>query len=353
MLRAWLLEATADYLVLLAPVSRDGVQRGGEGPHAAVHFVGHDGEVVSHHLACSPTTVMVQRYDGYMLFAKDAEEHAAGDLDACLDDDWHPSYPQVAAWLLSADDVAMPPLPVHLPDVSRGWAGRGSAWSVVLARGQLEELAEHHHLRHDTAPRLYLLEIGPAVRLWASRRVDEAFDTLYQRHGLDGLQLLRHSLSFSPLDQSQLGVQAIGGENAGGAWLLWSPELRHTGQVASGAGPGGGKLTFWRCAVGFAGEPADLRARRRCAYLSAAEATPEISPVEVLPVGRKAWEGHPNLWEAHPWPREDARALCVVSGLPCYPALRRQEGTLDRPEDWWVHPSGRDASLHLPVALLR
>jgi len=324
-----------------------------EDPHSAVHFIGHNGEVVSHHMACRPALLTLQRYDGHMLFVKDAEEHSTGRLDACFDDDWHPSYPPVVGWLLSATDVAMPPQTIYLPDTSRGWVNGDAIWSVALARGNTEELVDRWHLRHDTAPRLYLLEVGSAVRLWASRRVDEAFDTLYHRHTLDGLQLLRHSLSFDLVEQSCLEPQALGGEGAGRAWLLWSPDLRHAAQVASGRDPGSGRLTFWRCAVSFSGEGRALRAQRSRAYVSAAEVTPKISPTEVLALGRKMWESHPNAWEAHGWPQEDARATGVLSGLPCFPMVRRQEGTLDRPQDWWMHPSGRDPALHVPITALR
>lgn len=320
-----------------------------------------------------------------MLFIKDHDAHPE-DEDRHLDDDWHPSYPRLAAWLLNADDAAVPPLQVHLPASSDGWKGvrGGCSWSLVLCRGNLEELAPSVHMRWDSAPRLYLLEAGAEqFQLWASRRVDESFDTIYQRDTLDGREILRHSLSFSPVPHSQLyGLTDVAAGGSAASWQLWSPELRHAARVASalaptpsvpsspagagtstvsrvddatrmfgGSGSGTVKMTFWRCRMCFAGESEDIRAQHPCAYTSVAEATPKISPVEVLSYGRRGWEGHPRSWEAHGLPQADTSATTLVTGLPCFPTHRRGESTVARPEDRWLQTLGQDATLHIPQAL--
>mmetsp|Transcript_62353 Transcript_62353/g.175834 ORF Transcript_62353/g.175834 Transcript_62353/m.175834 type:complete len:456 (-) Transcript_62353:107-1474(-) len=342
-LLAWLLESTPDYLMLLAPVSRDGVQRGTSDRHSAVHFIGHCGEVVSHHLPCSASRLTMHRYDGFFLFVKDFDEHPEGNANACMDDDWQPSYQGVAGWLLAAEDTAVPPMQISLPQARDGWGGGSSPWSLVISRGNLQEQALSHHMRQDTAPRLYLLEAGPVWRLWASRRIDDSFDTLYQRHTLDRPQLIRHSLTFSPLQQSELEV---GGDSAASSWLLWSPDLRHLARLLPTAAAGGaGKLAFWRCAVQFSGEGADTRALNPRAYAAAVDFAPHVSPVELLSLGKRGWD-EPKL------PMEDAGGA-VYTGLPCFPALRRGEGNFQRTQDWWIHPMGRDPASHVPLAILR
>lgn len=349
-LHAWVLEATANYLLLLAPTSRDGVQRrsGDDSPHSAVHFIGHAGEVVSHHLPCNALRLTVQRYDDHLLFVKDQAEHPE---DACMDDDWHPSYPRVAAWLLCAEDTAVPPVPVHLPGKEQGWgAADERPWSLVLARGNLTEIAPSHRLSQDTAPRLYLLEEGSPeqptlLRLWATRRVDDATNILYQRHTLDGEQLVRHALAFSPLFESEIDMLdfpepgALRDGGASGAWLVWSPDIRHAARII------GGRFAFWRCALAFAGESAELVASKHRAYVAAVSHASEVSPAEVLPLGKWGWEGM-HL-------PADCASNGVVTGLPCFPALRRAEGTYQRPEDWWIHPVGGDAAQHASLSVYR
>eukprot|EP00747_Dinoflagellata_sp_TGD_P222823 gnl/TRDRNA2_/TRDRNA2_94501_c0_seq1.p1 gnl/TRDRNA2_/TRDRNA2_94501_c0~~gnl/TRDRNA2_/TRDRNA2_94501_c0_seq1.p1 ORF type:complete len:620 (+),score=81.02 gnl/TRDRNA2_/TRDRNA2_94501_c0_seq1:96-1862(+) len=342
-MRAWLLESSADYLVLLAPVSRDGVQRGVDDVHSAVHFFGFDGEVVSHHMACRAMRLSAQRYDKHILFAKDFDEHNENwnpdlqedQLGTYLNNDWHHSYRQVAGWLLSAENVSVPPMPVHLPSPEEGWNSDAS-WSMVLARGNLEELAPSYALRLDTAPRIYLLEAGSHLRIWASRRVDDATDVLYQRHLLDGPDLVRHALSFSLMQQEVLEIDS---NDDFGPWNLWSPDLRHLGHV----GPDN-IFGYYRCGIAFTGDPTDLRALHTRAYHAAAEAVSKVSAVDALCIGAR--------WEGHELPAEDARNGAIALGLPCYPALRINEGTFHRTEDHWVHPIGRDPAQHVPLQLL-
>eukprot|EP00927_Polykrikos_kofoidii_P019268 TRINITY_DN18986_c0_g1_i1.p1 TRINITY_DN18986_c0_g1~~TRINITY_DN18986_c0_g1_i1.p1 ORF type:complete len:721 (-),score=53.43 TRINITY_DN18986_c0_g1_i1:104-2266(-) len=204
-LRAWMIESTANHLTMLAQVSRDGRQRGGsEDVHTAVHFFGRDGEVVTHHLPCTLFRLTVQRYDDYVIFVKDFGDHPFGE-NACMDDNWHPTDARVAAWVWAVDDVATPPLPVHLPRPQDGFVcGADAGWSVVLARGCLEEAAlGPHHTHLDTAPRLYLLQVTSTVlRLWVSRRVDDKHGMIFERRTLDGTQHLRHSLTFTALGQN-------------------------------------------------------------------------------------------------------------------------------------------------------
>lgn len=355
-MKGWLLEATPDYLLLLSPVARDGVQRGPDDAHSALQFFGYDGEVVSHHLACNPRCLSVQRYDQFFLIAKDTHLHVGGEQgDAIMDDDWHPSYPRVAGWLLAADDASVPPLPIFLPSANTGFGASalgilGSAresteeptrWSLAIARGNVEEVATSQHMQQDNALRLFLLEDGPLLRIWASRRLDDAFDTLYQKHTLDGVQLVRHALDFMPLRASELEVGS-----AGGSWLLWSPDLRHTARVAV-AGPGSGKLAFWRCAVAYEGETAALRAQRSRACRMAVHATTDISSMQLLPL--IASQG----WESCVLPQRDARGCSVVSGLPCFPVLRREEGCFAKVEEFWIHPMGRDTALLPPLSTTR
>lgn len=338
-LKAWLLESTPDNLVLLAPVSRDGVQRGTDSDvHTALHFVGSKGEVVSHHLACHPLQLTMQRYMDHILFVKDFEEHRQDQADACLDDNWHPSNMGIAGWLLSAEDVAVPPLIVHLPSAAEGWSDTACSWSLVLARGNVEELAPSRSLRLDTAPRLYLLEAGASLRLWASRRVDDGYDTVLQRVTLDGMELVRHSLGFQELPDSCLELYEA---NAFGAWALWSPDLQHAARI----GLKTRKLLFWRCAVTYAGKNQGLKASVPCAYRMATESRPYHSSVEVSPL-------HLG-WRRCGLSSEVAQGGSAVTGLPNFPTLRWQEGDFRRPEDQWMHAVAKDACQHAPSILLR
>jgi len=326
-------------IVLLAPVSRDGVQRGGDRDiHTAVHLIGLNGEVISHHLASHPLHLTMQRYANHLLFVKDFEEHPPGHENACLDDDWHHSYPRVAGWLLSAEDTAVPPMPLHLPSAQEGWSGSASSWSVVLARGNIEDLAPSRQLLHDTAPRLYLLEAGSRLRLWASRRVDDSYDTVFQRVTFDGSDLVRHSFGFTEVPGSTL--ELLDG-SAFGAWALWSPDLQHAARI----GWQSRKLVFWRCAVAFAGEEQRLKASSFHAYAMPAEAKPYLSSVGLAPL-------HLG-WQRFGFSPEDATFSSPVSGLPTFPALRWQDADYSRQEDTWLHPVAKDASQHATSAVFR
>lgn len=48
-------------------------------------------------------------------------------------------------------------------------------------------------------------------------------------------------------------------------------------------------------------------------------------------------------------PSQNARNGAVVTGLPCFPTLRFEEGCFGRPEDFWQHPVSRDAVLLPPL----
>jgi len=337
-MNAWLLESTPDHVVMLAPVSRDGVQRGDSyDVHSALHFIGKEGEIVSHHMACHPLHLTIHRYASHMLFIKDFDEHPHHQEDACLDDNWNPLYPSVAAWLLSAEDVAVPLLPVHLPSAAAGWSV-GCSWCLVIARGSIEDLAPSRALQHDTAPRLYLLEVGATLRLWASRRVDASYADVWQRATFDGLDLVRHSLSFQEVPQSSLDV---GSPEPSWTWALWSPELQHAARV----GLHSRKLCFWRCAVTFTGEQQRLKTSAAQAYSMATESSPWHSLVEEMPL---------HLGWHHFGPSGDYDVgKTVVTGLPNFPTLRWQEADFYRPEDHWMHPIGGEAAQHVPSRVLR
>lgn len=347
-LRAWLLESTPEYLVVLASVSRDGVQRGlasTDDEHSAVHFLGRDGEVVSHHLACNSTRLTAQRYDEHFLFAKDCDEHPADQPDACMDDNWHPLYPRVAGWLLSTVDVSVPPFPLHLPDATAGWGGAAASWSLAISRGCLEDMAAQHHLKLDTAPRAFLLESvdGSHMRVWASRRIDDAAHTVYDRRTFDGQQMLRHALTFEALRQTELEIEESP-ESA--AFAMWTPDLRHAARV----GPEG-KLAFWRCGVSFAGAHNGFKTTKRRAQVAATHDVSQISSVEVFPRRTNAKGGHG--WEVVGLPAIDARHQALVLGLPNFPAMRWGDPTFERLESRWNHPIGRDAAQHVPTEIYR
>eukprot|EP00448_Togula_jolla_P042723 CAMPEP_0170569820 /NCGR_PEP_ID=MMETSP0224-20130122/766_1 /TAXON_ID=285029 /ORGANISM="Togula jolla, Strain CCCM 725" /LENGTH=560 /DNA_ID=CAMNT_0010892027 /DNA_START=76 /DNA_END=1754 /DNA_ORIENTATION=- len=293
-MHAWLIEATPDYLVLLSPVARDGAQRDGKDVHSALHFIGVSGEVISHHMAVSAKQLTIQRYDEHLLLFKDSERDADGDAD-CLDDDWNPSHQRVAGWLLSVKDVAVPPLPVFLPSAEEGWLAGASSWSLALAWGCLEDFASSWHLRSDMAPRLYLLESGPMLRLWASRVVDEDYGTVLQRHSLDGKELLRHALTFAPLQQTLLEVDGHGlaAVETAPTWMLWSPDLRHAVRLRDRE-----QASFWRCAgASRDGESSALKASATHARLASVGVAETISTAEVFPRSGD-WDSCALPWEA-------------------------------------------------------
>jgi len=325
--------------VLLAPVRHDGAQRGPEeDSHTAVLFLGHAGETISHLLECSAADLVAQRYDAYFLFSR---EGALGRADEQEEAGLLPRGPEAAAWLLAAEDAAVPPLPVLLPAAGEGWS-RGSGWSLAMVRGSLEEMAPSLSLRHDMAPRLYLLEEAPgALRLWCSRRVDDALCTLYERHSLDGRQLVRRALSFAPVPWGEVRLEPCGGAPRGAGWALWSPEVRHAAQVC---GPSGGRLSFWRCGAAYEGTTLELQASRPRTCPSVAQVAGRAH-LDELPLGRRGWA--PGQL-----PAEDARGAAVVTGLPCFPKLQRSDGTFHRRKDWWVHPLGGDPTQLAPLSAL-
>eukprot|EP00930_Biecheleria_cincta_P004263 TRINITY_DN105161_c0_g1_i1.p1 TRINITY_DN105161_c0_g1~~TRINITY_DN105161_c0_g1_i1.p1 ORF type:complete len:568 (+),score=69.68 TRINITY_DN105161_c0_g1_i1:33-1736(+) len=338
-LKAWLLEGCLDYVMLLAPVSRDGHQRGvDQNVHTAVHFIGTDGKEVVHHLPCSAEKLSAQRYQKHFLFAKDFDEDA-GDERSSVRHDISPEYNETAGWLLDAEDASVPPLPVLLPISHSQWGG--AAWSLVLARGTAEELAPSTHLRFDAAPRIWMLEEGPVLRLWATRRVDDAMKTLHQRHTLDGTSFLRHALSFSPLEGTELEVTS---QDVPGAWLLWAPDLQHVARLAA-SGRGSGKLGFWRCGVAFSEQSQLIQASHRCALRSGAQIFADPHPVHSQPLSYHAWS-------RCSMPAEDARRG-VLTGQPCFPTHVRGDGTFARPKDHWRHPCGREATQLPPLSSLR
>jgi hypothetical protein len=280
----------------------------------------------------------MQRYKDHILLAKDFEEHPPDQADSCLDDNRLPSYEGIAGWLLSAEDVAVPPLTVNLPSVEQGWSAAACSWSLVLARGSVEELAATRALRLDTLPRLYLLEAGTSLRLWVSRRVDDSYDTVFRRVTLDGTELVRHSLVFEEMPQSALELYDT---DAHGAWALWSPDLLHAARVGSTSR----KLLFWRCAFTFVDAQQELKASVPEAYRMATEARPWCSPVEMLPQ---------NLgWRRCGLSAEDVAGPFIMSGLPNFPTIRWQEGSFNRPEDHWLHPVARDPAQHASSILFR
>jgi len=330
-LHAWLIESTPQYVLLIAPVSRDGAQRGSTGAHSALHFIGLDAEVVSHHLHCNPERLTVQRYADHFLFAKDADVHPAERPDDCLDDDWQPDYPSIAGWLLAVENVAVPPLEILLPADRLTWGQSPTDWSLGMARGAVEELAQSHHQKYDAHPRLYLMD--PEFRLWASRRVDDAFDTLYQRTTFDGPQLVRHGLSFELIEQDEV----VGPE---GNWDLWSLDLMWAARI--GTRGANARLCFWQCPVAFDTDITEARSLHNVAYNSMMTTVPNVSAVEASAV--------PGAWVGSALPADLANPQ-VASGLPCYPAHHWHEGDFHHTDDVWRHPVGRDAAQLCPSSV--
>jgi hypothetical protein len=259
-----------------------------------------------------------------------------------VDDDWHPSYPRVAGWLLAIEDIAVPPLEVHLPEEALGSGLLGpSEWSIVLSRGCVPSLDGLPELRsyvspEDTAARLYLLDSNG--RLWASRRVDEAFDAVYQRTNLDGRSVVRHALAFAPVSSAG-GLDGGEGELGGGCRELWSLEVIFMSRADS-LEAASGRLGYWRCPIRFEGG----LTRPTCSYPqaleSSAQTTSSVSAVDchVLP---KAWHEGVEL-------PSDLANPTVATGLPCYPMLHWQESIFESPEDKWRFFVGRDSALQAP-----
>lgn len=331
--KGWILECSATGMVLLTAVGVDGVQYGTEEDvHAAIHFIGDGGQVISHHLPCSAYQLTIHRYDSYVLFVKespDGEEGLAEEGDVA----------EVAAWLLSVDDVAVPPMPVVLPSPEEGWWG--GAWSIVLVRGSLQDSDLMSQLGLDMAPRLYLLEDGPFLRLWASRRVDEGLQELVEIQDFDGRHIIRHALSFQPLEHT---VVEVGEEESSCGWLLWSGDLRHAARIQ---GPGA-SLQFSRCGMSYEGKLKPFASVSKVAYAAPAEAQLDYSNIQAMGLEKGLWSPKSN------WlPAEDARSNLLITGLPAFPVMRRAEGNFERPEDEWLHPIGATPEQIPPISLLR
>lgn len=330
-LNAWLIESTPEYVLLISPVARDGAQRGQTGAHSAVHFIGLNAELVSHHLHCNPERLTIQRYADHFLFAKDANVHPAEGPDDCLDDDWQPGYPEIAGWLWAVEDIAVPPLEIMLPAERLTWGHSPTDWSLIVARGAVEELAQSHHQKFDAAPRLYLVD--PQFRLWASRRVDDAYHTLYQRTAFDGPSLVRHGFSFELMEQDEV----VGPE---GNWDLWSLDLMWAARIDTRGASA--RFRFWQCPVAFDTEITDAKSLHKTAYSSMMTTVPTVSPVEAHAV--------PGIWVGSALPADLANPR-VASGLPCYPAHHWHEGDFHNTEDVWRHPVGRDAAQLCPSSV--
>lgn len=226
-LKAWLLEASMDYVILMAPVSRDGFQREPDkDTHTALYFLGCNGEEVIHHLPCVTAKLTVQRYDRYILLVKDFG-------DELLDYPEYPAdYADTGAWLLRVEDWAAPPMAVLLPSDHLAW-GCG-VWSMVIARGALEDRPD---LRLDMAPRIYLLEDDADLRLWTTSRID----------GLDSLGPSESRSQFHNLINFPVGAdEACPSQCLGTSWSLWAPDLQFVARVSNG------KLWYWRCDVAYA-----------------------------------------------------------------------------------------------------
>lgn len=336
-LRAWMLECTPEHIVLLAPVSRGGTQRGTGDCHSALHFLMHSGEVVSHHLPCHYWQLTSQRYDGYFLFVRDPVEGLAASPDASImDDNRLPFDGKVVAWLVFAAEAAVPPMPVHLP-WDEAESGGTTRWSMALSRG----------IGPGRLPRLVLLEQEQGVvQLWASRSLDRVGDTLYERHSLDGRQLLRHALVLEALSGSELDIEGLGLAAVGAAAqrLLWSPELRCVARVDGAAGRFAGRMAFWCCGGTPSAPPPAVQTTFAQAFAAAAELVPEGFAADYAPLGFQAWVGG-RL------PSESAKGRAVVTGLPCFGTMRLGEGSFRRPEDAWIHPVGHGLAVHTPLAV--
>jgi len=228
-LKAWVLEATMDYVVLMAPVCRDGFQRVPEKDnYTALYFIGCRGEEVIHHLPCMAQKLTMQRYNSHMIFMKDSG-------DELLDFPEYPAeYVDTCAWLLEASNWAEAPMPVILPSDNAAW-GCGT-WSMVISRGALEERPD---LRLDMAPRIYLLEDDADLRLWTTRRIDELGAGL-QPPTFESRSHFHHLIHF-PMEPDEVGPRCLGGN-----WSLWTPELQFAARVT------GGKMWYWRCDVVYA-----------------------------------------------------------------------------------------------------
>jgi len=169
---------------------------------------------------------MVQRYSEYILLVKDFGDEAQDMPDYPAD------YPVTAGWLLAADSWSSQPLAVMPPADHAEWCG--SAWSMVIARGAVEDVPDK---RLDMAPRIYLLEEGGGARLWATRRIDELASGL-QPPTFQSRSHFHHLIDFS----AEI-------EEAGAApRSLWSLDLHYAARILQ-PGDSAGKLWYWRCDI--------------------------------------------------------------------------------------------------------
>jgi hypothetical protein len=292
---------------------------------------------------------------------KDCDSHLGGNVEACMDDNWHPSYPRTAGWLLQLEDVSIPPLPIHLPTVADGWGGSSSKWSMMLSRGYLEELVQHSHLRLDMGARVYLLEersleesAAPSqgddlmlLRLWASHRIDTGHAAVYERRTLDGATLERAAVAVQPLLDHDLEVPLVDAAMSSppSNYALWSPELHHAARVGLGGG-----LGFWRCGIRFADEAKAPRSHKMtpCALAAAAVSHVPLSEAFLRKLG----------WEASSLPRDLACHNPVVVGLPAYPTLRWSDPGFHEAQETltmgpWQQALGREPGMLAPMQVLR
>mmetsp|Transcript_5419 Transcript_5419/g.13139 ORF Transcript_5419/g.13139 Transcript_5419/m.13139 type:complete len:549 (-) Transcript_5419:117-1763(-) len=347
-LKGWLLEATGDSLMLMAPVSRDGRQRGLQDPHVAVHFLGSEGQVVSHQIACSAYQLTVQRYGCYILFVKDAnhQSHAIY-RDGALNDDFDEEAAHVVAWLLSALDVSLPPLPVLLPAVGTGFDRESSVWSLVMYKNRfLEDLSASGS--ESDGLRLHLAELQKVrtegegeegaeevfdslvVRLWVSRQIDIGVNDVHFEHSFDGNRFVRHALSFTAVCQQDIQTsQAL-------PMSLWSTDLCHIMRVTPEH-----KLSVWQCPAWDSSRLIPASTTQMTEQTHAVQTVSSMSGVNSHAL--------PNGWGRCTAP---AQATSLVTGIPCYPAARWGESSFERPEDLWLHPIGRDAGQHAPLSVL-
>jgi len=351
-LKGWLLEATGEYLMFLSPVSRDGKQRGLTDAHTALHFLGSEGQVISHQIACSAYQLTVHRYGCYMLLVKDCNHQSHSIYsNGSLNDDFDEEASHVVAWLLSTLDVSVPPMPVLLPDATMGFDRDCSLWSLVMCKNTfLEDLS-------SSAPcdgfRLHLAQLQRInslaekgegdeeaqesieqealfIRLWVSRQIDAGFNAVHFEHGFHGSRYVRHALALSALTQYQLTTSLCQSAS------LWSQDVCHILRVSPEH-----KLQVWQCATWNASSAIPAKAMDMSAQTHAVETVSALSAVDT-----HALPG---------WGRCSAPAqgpTSVLTGVPCYPAVRWGESTFDRPEDLWLHPVGRDAGQHAPLSVM-
>ncbi|CAK0812616.1 unnamed protein product, partial [Prorocentrum cordatum] len=107
-----------------------------------------------------------------------------------------------------------------------------------MVRGSLEEMAPSLSLRHDMAPRLYLLEDPGA---WGAPAVVLAPRGRCPLHAVRAAapRKVRRALSFAPVPWGEVRLEPCGGAPRGAGWALWSPEVRHAAQAGGAKKLGG------------------------------------------------------------------------------------------------------------------